>query len=201
MTPQLTWRTHTPEVGTPVHRLYAGKMHIGTVSHSLSGRHFYASGPLLDAGHEKYPTVDQAKAWLEQQVLDWFAAVSETVGPPTRACPVMPVAGAAPHPLTIPWSVAEMAYSVYVGRYGRSQSLEEMAARGGFGATELDRLLPDWRERAARSGDQHDALVTARAALTDMIAEAASPNPHWPTVGQIGQVALDQLIKLIGRGP
>lgn len=53
----------------------------------------------------------------------------------------------APHPSTIPWSVAELAYSVYAGRYGTSQSLERLAQRGGFGPGEMDLLLPGWRER------------------------------------------------------
>jgi hypothetical protein len=55
--------------------------------------------------------------------------------------------GAKPHPLWIPWSVAELAYSVYSGKYGRSQSLETLAERGGFGPGEMDEFLPDWRER------------------------------------------------------
>lgn len=54
-----------------------------------------------------------------------------------------------PHPLRIPWSVAELAYSVYSGRYGSGQSLERLAERGGFHASEMDEYVPDWRERAS----------------------------------------------------
>jgi hypothetical protein len=50
---------------------------------------------------------------------------------------------------SIPWSVAEVAYTAYVRRYGRSQSLDRLAARGGFGHSELIELL----EQAA--GDGH----------------------------------------------
>jgi hypothetical protein len=61
--------------------------------------------------------------------------------------PIQSQRGAKPHPLRIPWSVAELAYSVYSGLYGRDQSLERLAERGGFGPGEMDEFLPDWRER------------------------------------------------------
>jgi hypothetical protein len=50
-------------------------------------------------------------------------------------------------PLRIPWDVAELAYSVYSSRYGTSQSLSRLAERGGFHVSEMDDMLPDWRER------------------------------------------------------
>ncbi len=53
----------------------------------------------------------------------------------------------APHPMTVPLYIAELAYSIYVRRGGGDQSLERLAERGGFGAGEMDDLLPDWRER------------------------------------------------------
>jgi hypothetical protein len=62
-----------------------------------------------------------------------------------------------PHPTKIPWSIAELAYSVYSHRYGRDQSLERLAQRGGFGAGEMDMFLPDWRERCSEI-----ASLTAR---------------------------------------
>jgi hypothetical protein len=43
----------------------------------------------------------------------------------------------------VPWGVAELAYKVYVRRYGTDQSLEKLAERGGFGWTELINLLLD----------------------------------------------------------
>lgn len=57
----------------------------------------------------------------------------------------------APHPLSIPWSVAELAYSEYAKRHGSDQSLERLAQRGGFGAGEMDTLLPGWREMVSEA--------------------------------------------------
>lgn len=51
------------------------------------------------------------------------------------------------HPTRIPWSVAELAYTRYVHSFGHGQTLERLAERGGFGAEEMDSLLPDWRQR------------------------------------------------------
>lgn len=42
---------------------------------------------------------------------------------------------------TIPWWLAEEAYKHYSKLYGKSQSLERLAERGGFGRNELLRLL------------------------------------------------------------
>jgi hypothetical protein len=39
---------------------------------------------------------------------------------------------------------------VYASRYGRSQSLERLAARGGFGPSDLDMFVPGWRQRLDR---------------------------------------------------
>jgi len=47
---------------------------------------------------------------------------------------------------SIPWHVAERAYAVYVQRYGRSQTLQRLAERGGLYAEEMDDLLPDWKD-------------------------------------------------------
>ena len=42
---------------------------------------------------------------------------------------------------TIPWWLAEVAYEYYASRYGKSQSLERLAERGGFGHYELLMLI------------------------------------------------------------
>jgi len=65
-----------------------------------------------------------------------------------------------PSPRWIPWSVAEKAYSVYAARYGRDQSLERIADRGGFYAEELDELHPSWRDEASE-------ITALRAQLAD----------------------------------
>lgn len=64
--------------------------------------------------------------------------------------PIQSQQGVKPHPLSIPWDIAELAYSVYSARYGRSQSLGRLAERGGFGPGEMDLFLPDWRERCEK---------------------------------------------------
>lgn len=63
-----------------------------------------------------------------------------------------------PGPTAIPWEIAEKAYAVYAKRYGRQQSLERLAERGGFDPGEMDNLYPPWR-------DEIDVLVKLRAAL------------------------------------
>lgn len=78
---------------------------------------------------------------LANQAADRLEALS-TPSPEPRMFPV--VRGG-----QIPWAVAELAYIAYAERFGRDQSLERLAHRGGFHADELDELLPDWRDRIA----------------------------------------------------
>ena len=42
-----------------------------------------------------------------------------------------------PQESKIPWWLAEEAYKYYSATYGKEQSLERLAERGGFGRTEL----------------------------------------------------------------
>jgi hypothetical protein len=81
--------------------------------------------------------------------------------------------GKGPHPTKIPWAIADLAYSVYSSRFGRSQSLERLAERGGFHAGEMDDYLPDWRERSS-------ALTTAQAEAAALRAEVE--RREWPLV-------------------
>lgn len=60
--------------------------------------------------------------------------------------PIQTERDADPHPLSIPWEVAELAYSVYAGRYGTAQTLKRLAERGGFAPSEMDEFVPDWRK-------------------------------------------------------
>jgi hypothetical protein len=76
--------------------------------------------------------------------------------------PIQSERGAKPHPIRIPWSVAEKAFSVYSTRYGRDQSLERMAERGGFGPGEMDLFLPGWRDEVS----EITSLRVALAAVT-----------------------------------
>lgn len=76
--------------------------------------------------------------------------------------PIQTERGAPPHPLLIPWHIAELAYSVYASRYGTSQSLERLAERGGFGPSEMDIFLPDWRDRCQKF---HEVWIVVRTML------------------------------------
>lgn len=67
-----------------------------------------------------------------------------------RMFPIQGDIDAKPFPTRIPWSIAELAYSGYMSRFGSDQSLEALASRGGFHPKEMDRFLPDWRERCDR---------------------------------------------------
>ena len=44
-------------------------------------------------------------------------------------------------PGQVPWGIAELAYKQYVKDCGHDQSLQRLADRGGFGWSELIRLL------------------------------------------------------------
>ena len=77
---------------------------------------------------------------------------------------------ARPGPRSIPWSVAEKAYGVYVGRYGHVQSLERIAERGGFYLSEMDDMYPPWRVEV----DQITALQAEIERLADALFGAIS---------------------------
>lgn len=64
-------------------------------------------------------------------------------------------------PLSIPWSVAEKAYGEYARRYGKGQSLEHLAGRGGFGWCEMDDFHPGWRKEV-------DEITRLRSALEEV---------------------------------
>lgn len=67
-----------------------------------------------------------------------------------------------PHPTSIPWFIADLAYSVYSASYGREQSLERLAERGGFGPEEMDEFVPNWRELCSENVRLSKALEIAR---------------------------------------
>ena len=54
-----------------------------------------------------------------------------------------PIQGEGHHiaPCTVPWWLAQEAYAYYSSRFGREQSLERIAERGGFGREELVAFL------------------------------------------------------------
>jgi hypothetical protein len=48
-----------------------------------------------------------------------------------------------PKAVQIPWAHAELAYEEYTFLFGRAQTLERLAERGGFGASEIIKLMAD----------------------------------------------------------
>lgn len=68
----------------------------------------------------------------------------------------------------MPWAVADRAWAAYSAQYGREQSVERLAQRGGFGWGEMDMLFPGWRDAT----DQWKALAAERDALRVEVREA-----------------------------
>lgn len=95
------------------------------------------------------------RAWLErglfgtdpETVLDVLDVIKfvEGLTMAEKMFPLQPSRDKRPGPLSIPWSVAEKAYGVYAGLFGRGKTLERLAERGGFGVCEMDTLYPAWR--------------------------------------------------------
>lgn len=63
----------------------------------------------------------------------------------------------------IPWSLHLRAWDAYAEKYGRSQSAERLAERGGFGASELDVFVPGWRDEVSEITRLQEALAAAEA--------------------------------------
>lgn len=111
-----------------------------------------------------------------------------------------------PYPLRIPWSVAELAYSVYAGRYGTSQSLERLAERGGFGDGEMDEFLPDWRDRCdtiaelrrqlAALREQNEKLTSACQQAREALAGTYAV-VDWPANGESAEDAAIRAIDAV----
>lgn len=57
------------------------------------------------------------------------------------------------HGPAIPWDLAEVIYKAYAALYGSTQSLERLAARGGFGWHEVEVIGADYRRRFGRLPD------------------------------------------------
>ena len=96
---------------------------------------------------------DPCPAWAELPEAirgHWQAAAGEAGA--TRMFPLILALRinnyALPQRRQVPWEVAEKAYAAYAAKYGTSQSMEQLAARGGFHQTEMDEFHPTWREEA-----------------------------------------------------
>ena len=108
----------------------------------------------------------------------------------TKYFPIQAEYGARPHPMQVPWDVAELAYSVYAGLYGKGgQSLERLAERGGFGPSEMDAFLPDWRERCDRIAALESAIN--RILAVNGYCECGSDQGHECGLCTIRQIATE----------
>lgn len=99
---------------------------------------------------------------------------------------------AAPGPFEIPWSVAEIAYGAYAAKYGRSQSLERLAERGGFGWSEMDRFHPAWRTEVVEIDRLRALLADCRAWMTGVtlsaLGERFDPQTYADRVALIARI-------------
>ena len=114
--------------------------------------------PLVVPYDERLKVVEVAGMTLAHQIGPLMGEVAEltkeverlrVIKRDVRTFPIQSQRGAHPHPVRIPWSVAELAYSVYSARFGRDQTLERLAQRGGFAPGEMDMFLPEWRKLSA----------------------------------------------------
>jgi hypothetical protein len=65
---------------------------------------------------------------------------------------------------TVPWESAEKAYETYARLFGKSQSLERLAERGGFGVSEFCALFLG-SNPAGCSREKLDAMIVTAALL------------------------------------
>jgi hypothetical protein len=87
---------------------------------------------------------------------------------------IVPVQG---YSAGIPWSMHLRAWDVYARKWGRSQSAERLAERGGFHVDELDEFIPGWREEvgeitqlSARVAELEAELAAQKALRIEQVA-------------------------------
>jgi hypothetical protein len=67
----------------------------------------------------------------------------------------------------IPWDLHVRAWGAYAAKYGKYQSAERIAERGGFDVNELDVFLPGWRDELTA----YAQLAAARERIAALEAE------------------------------
>ncbi len=103
---------------------------------------------------------------------------------PERRAPVQGYHGEA-----IPWRVHRLAWEAYAKKYGKQQSAERIAERGGFGCEEMDMFVPGWREMVEGSPAQAVDLEQFRQPVQDWLDDAqASMEEHGDYDGVLGHV-------------
>ncbi len=83
--------------------------------------------------------------------------------------------------LGVPWDAAEQAYTTYSERYGKEQSLERLAERGGFGLYEFAFLyLGQYPRNNATASHREEIIGEAlSAALATSTPGDAPEGPLW----------------------
>jgi hypothetical protein len=89
------------------------------------------------------------------------------------------------YPDTIPWPIHLEAYAAYVKRWSTQTALIDLKGRhcrGGFGAEELDLLVPGWRDRVSYVGRLEARVSELEATVSGpLLAEAVRVKPlMWP---------------------
>jgi hypothetical protein len=87
--------------------------------------------------------------------------------------PLFPIQGVG----TIPWSLAERAYTRYAQLHGRGQSLQRLAERGGFGLAELGFLLRGYAKRQDSKEDDQDWHHACEFATKEILKALTPPAP------------------------
>lgn len=99
------------------------------------------------------------------------------------------------HGLTIPWTMAERAYDYYAERYGRDQTLERLAERGGFGINEWACLY--WRHRLQIGQDcSRDCVPRAVTVLVEYELTQAAEKIKAPEARRYDKAILQELREL-----
>jgi len=141
-------------------------------------------------------------AWSRKAIAALRADLARVEAERERRFPIQSDRGAAPHPTAIPWTIAELAYSVYTGRFGREQTIDMIASRGGFFATEMNLLLPDWRERCDALSRVTDQLASALAdarVLADALKESGF-GVRWSTGDRDTKAAINTALARHAKG-
>ena len=82
------------------------------------------------------------------------------------------------YPGGIPWPIHLEAYEAYCGKYSKQTALIDLhgrGCRGGFHVSELDKFVPNWRDRVSEMG----RLRRENAELRDRVSSLSSGHSTW----------------------
>lgn len=95
---------------------------------------------------------------------------NDVIKAPTNEGGVAKIAPVQGYSAGIPWDMHMRAYDAYCKKYGRQNALIDLEGRncrGGFGVSELDRFIPNWRKEL----DERNKLQQALSEKDKRIAE------------------------------